>query len=65
MDKEIARIRLGEAVLADPRVDTLVSTELLTNNPVDAVQVRIEAGIKGFQEPLRLTASASLPLNTV
>jgi hypothetical protein len=66
LDREIARIRMGDAVLADPRITALTGLTFLANLPADAVQVRIEAGVRGFQQPLTLTAETKdIPLNTV
>ncbi len=64
-DADIARIRLGEAVSADPRIDSLQAVELVPGTS-DAVQVRISATVRGFREPVRLNIDANdYPLNTV
>ncbi len=63
-DADLARVRLGEAVLADPRITSLRSLTLVPG-PIDAVQVRIEAAIRGFREPIQLNLSGKdYPLNT-
>lgn len=65
-DADLVRVRIGEAVLADPRISSLQDVVFEATTPADAVQVRIDAAVRGFREPVRLNlVTKNYPLNTV
>jgi hypothetical protein len=51
VDADLAEFRLGEAVGADARIESVRASRILTTT-LDVIEVEIDAAVRGFHEPI-------------
>ena len=58
VDTEILRLRVGEAVAADPRIASVRTIQLAAANFADAIIVDMDAAVRGFNDPISVSVTA-------
>lgn len=57
VDAESLRLRLSEAVIADPRISTVGAVKISESSSADAIEVELDAAVRGFNDPVTVTAA--------